>query len=430
MFNKRTPILDSIKFFQDRTSLFIFRCRSKTYFPLPLSCKMLSQVCFEQIKENYWYGLYGDFRVVMDRNNGYVNATKMCRSGGKEFKDWSRLKSSQQLEEALQILNTGNEVLGNILPEENVLQGSPRQICSEVCKYIQTENKTDADRLISGTYVHPDILPSITGWISPLFQIKANRVVNGYIVEEWKAKLETSAFDAMQLLHQLQTSDAIIDNLQCNLEEKDALISVNDMNEAINHQRLHAVELQNEELQQARQALQDAIHDLEFRNDTLAFNIEDCEDCLAEKNDIINVTSGKINIKNEIIANLGENVVKKIADKQKWASTHAFSLLRVKDLSSMHPYYGIRCQRGKMSGAITKLRRRHPAAEVTYHQNKIPNAVNLFTRLREAGVLDTKRNYCVPKQLDEQALIARMSELCGTTHTHSNVLPFNVYMAQ
>ena len=71
----------------------------------------------------------------------------------------------------------------------------------------------------------------------------------------------------MQLLRQLQTSDAIIDNLQCNLE-KDALISVKDINEAINQQRLHAVELQNEELQQARQALQEAIHDLKFRNDT------------------------------------------------------------------------------------------------------------------------------------------------------------------
>src|SRR5271156_5242761 len=109
MFNKRTPILDSIKFFQDRTSLFTFRCRSKTYFPLPLSGKTLSQVCFEQIKENYWYGLYGDFRVVMDRNNGYVNATKLCTSGGKQFCQWSRNAASQQLMETSQISTVGGE---------------------------------------------------------------------------------------------------------------------------------------------------------------------------------------------------------------------------------------------------------------------------------------------------------------------------------
>src|SRR5271156_6697052 len=112
----------------------------------------------------------------------------------------------------------------------------PHQIWREVCKYIQTENKTDTDRLISGTYIHPDLVPSVAGWISPLFQLKANRVVNGYIMEEWKAKLDASELNANHLLLQLQTSDAIIDNLQCSLEEKDALISVNDINEAINQQ--------------------------------------------------------------------------------------------------------------------------------------------------------------------------------------------------
>ena len=61
----------------------------------------------------------------MNRNTGYINATKMCRAGGKEFKDWSRLKGSQQLEETLQILNAGNEVLENIQAEENALQGTP-----------------------------------------------------------------------------------------------------------------------------------------------------------------------------------------------------------------------------------------------------------------------------------------------------------------
>src|SRR5271156_1381491 len=239
MFNKRTPILDSIKFFQDRTSLFIFRCRSKTYFPLPLSGKMLSQVCFEQIKENYWYALYGDFRIVMDKRDCYVNATKMYRSGGKDYKDWSRLKGSQQLMQTLQIINSGGGVMENTQAEENVLEGTPRQICtirSPACKILHNFNHTDTDRLISGTDIHPDLVPSVAGWISPLFQINENRVVNGYITEEWKRKLEACENDAMQLLWQLQTSDVIIDNLQCNLEEKDALISVNDINEAINQQ--------------------------------------------------------------------------------------------------------------------------------------------------------------------------------------------------
>src|SRR5438477_8486842 len=58
---------------------------------------MLGEVAFEQIQDNYWYGAYGPFRVVMMKDTGYINATKMCSSGGKNFWDWSRLKGSTEL---------------------------------------------------------------------------------------------------------------------------------------------------------------------------------------------------------------------------------------------------------------------------------------------------------------------------------------------
>src|SRR6202020_1873638 len=37
-----------------------------------------------------------EFRVIMDKSIGYINATKMCYVGGKDFKDWSRLKGSYE----------------------------------------------------------------------------------------------------------------------------------------------------------------------------------------------------------------------------------------------------------------------------------------------------------------------------------------------
>ena len=76
-------------------------------------------------RSGYWYGLYGDFRVVMDKTSGYVNATKMCRAGGKDYKDWSRLKGTQELIQTLQILNYGDEGLQSTHNEENALQGTP-----------------------------------------------------------------------------------------------------------------------------------------------------------------------------------------------------------------------------------------------------------------------------------------------------------------
>jgi len=53
---------------------------------------MLSKIAFEQIHGNYWYGSYGEFKVVMMKDCGYINGTKLCKDGGKKFKEWKRNK--------------------------------------------------------------------------------------------------------------------------------------------------------------------------------------------------------------------------------------------------------------------------------------------------------------------------------------------------
>src|SRR5271156_2058621 len=93
--------------------------------------------------------------------------------------------------------------------------------------------KTDKDKPISGTNVHPDLVPSIAGWISPLFQVKANRVVNRYIISEWKTKLEASERVATQLLFSFQQSQFALQSteehnmqLQTEVEVKNTLLNM------------------------------------------------------------------------------------------------------------------------------------------------------------------------------------------------------------
>src|SRR5271156_175075 len=128
----------------------------------------------------------------MMKDTGYINATKLCSSGGKEYKEWTRLKNSQQLIKALE----RHQVLENtrkLFEGENLtLLDANRVIpllASPPCIFIRTANNTTSEQLISGTYVHPDLIPSIAGWISPEFQLKANRVVNGYIALEYKEQI-------------------------------------------------------------------------------------------------------------------------------------------------------------------------------------------------------------------------------------------------
>lgn len=54
-------------------------------------------VWYEEIHENFWYGLFGEFKLIINKITGSVNATKICHEGGKRFRDWSRSKGAHEL---------------------------------------------------------------------------------------------------------------------------------------------------------------------------------------------------------------------------------------------------------------------------------------------------------------------------------------------
>ena len=148
----------------------------------------LEQIAFEQIKEDYWYGWYGQFNVVMMKSCGWVNGTKLCKDGGKQLKHWFENSSTRKLMNYLQT-QLGQQSHANTQGFPNTLGDTSAGIPTEVSKYIQTENKSDQDRLISGTYIHPDLVPSLASWISPEFALKACRIINDYITHEYQEKL-------------------------------------------------------------------------------------------------------------------------------------------------------------------------------------------------------------------------------------------------
>src|SRR5277367_4622610 len=159
------------------------------------SSSHLSAICFEHIKDDYWYGAYGEFRVVMMKTNGWVNASKMCKDGGKKFNDWTRLQSTKQLLETFNRLEASENTTDIKTEDGNTCGDRPTGITATRCntlKIVVENNFSETGRLISGTYCPADLIPSIAGWISPEFQIKANRIINHYLVSEYKTKLAES----------------------------------------------------------------------------------------------------------------------------------------------------------------------------------------------------------------------------------------------
>jgi len=109
---------------------------------------------FETINEKYSKALYGDFNIIIDMTNGYINATKLCAVGGKQMSHWLENKGSKDL----------------IKEFENV-DCYPDSHIYEVRNGIKCNN-------INGTYVHPDLIPHIASWVSPKFACKVSKIIN------------------------------------------------------------------------------------------------------------------------------------------------------------------------------------------------------------------------------------------------------------
>jgi len=132
----------------------------------------------------------------------------------------------------------------------------------------------------------------------------------------------------------------------------------------------------------------------------------------------------QIKVKMETIDELSKEIVEKEVQHDQWSSTHAFTLLKNNDIEAVLPYYVIRCLRSKVTSSINKLRRKHPRAQVIWQQHRIPNGVNLYSRLKYDKSILTSRNYCIPSH-DEAQFINKLNEIAGNEYTRNIYTPFN-----
>jgi hypothetical protein len=86
-------------------------------------------------------------------SDGFVNATALCKAGGKEFRYWYRLQETKDLISALE---------------------SDVQICTSQLVDIK---KGNSRQFKQGSWIHPDLAVQLAQWISPLFALRVSRWV-------------------------------------------------------------------------------------------------------------------------------------------------------------------------------------------------------------------------------------------------------------
>ncbi|AYP74224.1 N1R/p28-like protein [Fowlpox virus] len=102
---------------------------------------------------------YGNLELIMLKDNGFINATKLCNLGNKKFRNWRKLQSSKDL---IRILSFNNN--DKIILEIGLISTS-------IYRYE-----------LVGTYVHRDLIPYIALWVFPNVAIIYSDVINRYLI--------------------------------------------------------------------------------------------------------------------------------------------------------------------------------------------------------------------------------------------------------
>ena len=134
-----------------------------------------SSITYEHLADDYWYGSYGEFKVVLCKENGFINASKLCYHGGKDLADWFANKRSKELVNAVAAKVSG---------------GTYGFGYNDIIRHERNSNQTLVEKEVSGTYVHPLIIPHIACWVSVEFALCVSDIVNDFILSRCAHAME------------------------------------------------------------------------------------------------------------------------------------------------------------------------------------------------------------------------------------------------
>ncbi len=157
--------------------------------------------------------------VIEARADMYVNATQLCKAGGKKFSNWYQQSGNKELIESLE------SELNAVIP---VLNTEPDVKSNAVITALKAVD-VQVGGNHAGSWIHPDLAVQLAQWAVPTFAIRVSRWVRelattgSVSIDSRKSDEELKAMrDEMNLLR-LENEEA-----KSLLESKDELIAAKD----------------------------------------------------------------------------------------------------------------------------------------------------------------------------------------------------------
>jgi len=320
----------------------------------------INQIIFENINDDYSYGMYGDFKVIIHTESRYINVTKLCKNGGKDLCHWLENKETKKLIDYI------NE---NELPKKSKLEAT----------FLVKGGKGEIYEKIRGTYAHPLIVPQVAQWISVKFALMVSEIINQHLVDEYLLKLDEK--------------DGEIESLNVTIKK------INKKLDTVTNE----LKLTRNELGDANSELKEIKYELYDAND----NIEALADELLKKDKSINTKNKVIDIATD----------KRVPSTKSITKTENFIIVKSKDKdnNSGHRYRIVAGLRNYANSACEKLLD-NDFKEILRLED-VNNSKNVLHRLKEQNkkskLLDFSgsRFSIVDKKISQTNLIKMIKEL-------------------
>ncbi|QGR54357.1 kila-N domain-containing protein [Moumouvirus maliensis] len=294
----------------------------------------ISNIIFERINDEYFWGKYGDFEVIMDSDR-YINVTKLCSEAKtkngkkKEFKHWKTTS------EAKDLINEISEVVG--IPTGQLL----------------TQNLKSKENIIRGTYAHPQLVPHIASWASTKFGARVSVIVNEYFAKEMLEKHQNL----------IKKKDDKIDKLSKKIDEQ-----------------TKSIKEQNETMKKQDKTMKEQNETMKKQDKKIKLLLEKNNELMEQGNEVLGYakdTNRKINVV------VNERVP--LSDEPK--NEESFYIVKNNDKPSKkrdtYDYKAIRITNKSKSTTMSKYYKNHPNGEIILKIKYTPNAKHLWNACKE-----------------------------------------------
>ena len=290
-----------------------------------MNTQSITNLAYESINEKYSRAKYGDFDVIMDITNGYINGTKLCADGDKRFDNWIRNNCNKELIKYFQECQSGSSIMRS--------------------QTYEVRNGTNNNN-INGTYVHPDIIPHIASWVSPRFAHKVSVIVTNFLARERE--------------EELRKKDIIIDK---------HLSSIDELKDMIKNSDKQRIEENRQLVEENKKMLQKMTE----QNEKTHAKLDKADNTIEELHNIVEV----VNTRLEIVAD-------EIVKPSKRLEVHEqFVVMKLNDPKSDYSFKVFCSQNRNVVKAKKSILSQHRDATVFLEITPSPNSKNFLHNLKD-----------------------------------------------